>query len=226
MDAFALAYRAALAENTEAALAALAGTRDRDLNEWFDVHAQNTGTFRSAHYGLEPTADPLQNIDPLRSVTRFEKALFARDGYRCRYCGVRVIPGPVTKRMETILGKDHFDATSRSNAARHGIKLAFSAALDHVVPHSRGGRTDPDNLVTACWACNYGKANYTLAEMGLADPRQRKPDVDDWRGLTDVPVCQGCGSGKDPALILEHRAGGMWHRDFCMPAPDWPGPKS
>jgi DNA-directed RNA polymerase subunit RPC12/RpoP len=223
IDDFVVAYQAAVANDLESAIGALGNTRERDLNAWFDLHAQNTGTFRSAHYGTEQLLEPFPDLDPLRSVTRFEKDLFARDGYRCRYCGVRVLPGSVTKKMQSILGKQHFDATSRSNHARHGIKLVFSASLDHVVPHSRGGQTNPDNLVTACWACNYGKSEYTLAEMGLDDPRDREPRVDDWQGLTDVPVCQGCGSGRDPALIFEHSAGGLWHTDFCLPPPDWTG---
>lgn len=223
MGAFAVAYRAAVAEQAEMAIQALIGTRDRDLNAWFDVHGQNTGTFRSAHFGPEPLSDPIPDRDPLRSVTRFESDLFARDGFHCRYCNARVVPGSVTKLMQALLGKDHFDATSRSNEARHGIKLTFSAALDHVVPYSRGGQTHSDNLVTACWACNYGKADFTLAEMGLEDPREREPQVDKWRGLTDVPICEGCGTGKDPEFIQSHPSGGLWHVDSCMPPPDWSG---
>lgn len=220
MNAFVEAYRAAVAEDPEYAVQILGNTRDRELNTWFHIHAQNTGTFRSAHFGHEPPPDASIALDPLRSVARFERDLFARDGYRCRYCGVRVVPATVTKRMQSIVGRDHFDATSRSNRARHGIKLAFSAALDHVLPHSRGGRTDADNLVTACWACNYGKAEFTLAEMGLNDPREREPNIDDWNGLTDVLICQGCGTGKNQELIHEHPLGGFWHSDFCMPPPD------
>lgn len=188
MNAFDAAYRAAVAGDSRLATELLASTYDRELNEWFDVHAQNTGTFRSDHFGSEATSVQGLALDPLRSVTRFEGPLFKRDGFRCRYCGVRVVPGRIAKRMQSIFGKDVFDATSRGNAPRHGVKLAFSAALDHVVPHSRGGRTDPENLVTSCWACNYGKAEYTLAEMGLEDPRTREPQVDRWRGLTDVPI--------------------------------------
>jgi hypothetical protein len=34
--------------------------------------------------------------------------------------------------------------------------------VDHVIPVSRGGRTTPDNLVTACRDCNLGKSNSIL----------------------------------------------------------------
>ncbi len=39
--------------------------------------------------------------------------------------------------------------------------------VDHVVPVSRGGWTDIDNLVTACRRCNSGKAGRTPEEAGL-----------------------------------------------------------
>lgn len=40
---------------------------------------------------------------------------------------------------------------------------------DHVIPLSQGGTSDPDNLVTACRACNCGKSGRT---------------VEQWRGLS------------------------------------------
>jgi len=38
---------------------------------------------------------------------------------------------------------------------------------DHVMPRSRGGRTEWDNIVTACYACNAKKANKTPDEAGM-----------------------------------------------------------
>jgi 5-methylcytosine-specific restriction endonuclease McrA len=35
--------------------------------------------------------------------------------------------------------------------------------LDHVVPRSRGGKTHPANLVTACGPCNLAKTNHMIA---------------------------------------------------------------
>lgn len=44
--------------------------------------------------------------------------------------------------------------------------------LEHVMPVSRGGPTDEDNLVTACRSCNHKKGNKTPDEAGmpLRDP--------------------------------------------------------
>ena len=78
------------------------------------------------------------------------RAVFARDGGRCVYCGV-----PAT-------------------------------SIDHVVPRSRGGRHEWDNVVSACRRCNHVKADRTVADLGwrlhppqeptgtrLAHPRHR-----------------------------------------------------
>ena len=56
---------------------------------------------------------------------------------------------------------------------------------DHVVPHSDGGRTDSENLVTACWPCNAAKWDALLEEAFLADPRTNpSAERGSWDGLT------------------------------------------
>jgi len=42
------------------------------------------------------------------------------------------------------------------------LPLKSSACLDHVVPRSKGGSDDPDNLVVACKRCNTQKGNSDL----------------------------------------------------------------
>lgn len=44
--------------------------------------------------------------------------------------------------------------------------------FEHVVPSSRGGRTDWSNIVPACEPCNHAKGNKTLAQTKL---RLRRP---------------------------------------------------
>ena len=47
-------------------------------------------------------------------------------------------------------------------------KLPMSQlTYDHVVPRCRGGRTDWDNIVTACYACNAKKANKMPEDVGM-----------------------------------------------------------
>ena len=42
--------------------------------------------------------------------------------------------------------------------------------LDHVMPRSRGGKTNWTNLVTACKKCNAKKGDYTPEEAGMRLP--------------------------------------------------------
>ena len=74
------------------------------------------------------------------------------------------------------------------NADKHSALAALSASLDHVVPHSRGGSNEESNLVTACNACQFGRGQWTLEEVGFIDPREFKPALDAWDGLTRLGV--------------------------------------
>lgn len=65
--------------------------------------------------------------------------LFARDDYRCQYCG-----------------RHRSDLKGRQFLTR-----------DHVLPVSRGGANDWENVVTSCSSCNNRKANRLPREAGL-----------------------------------------------------------
>lgn len=65
--------------------------------------------------------------------------LFARDHYRCQYCGR--------------LGAE--------------LKPRESLTRDHVIPLSRGGLNEWKNVVTACSTCNARKANHLPMEIGM-----------------------------------------------------------
>lgn len=48
--------------------------------------------------------------------------------------------------------------------------------IDHVIPRSRGGQTDWENVVTACRSCNQRKGNRTPREAGYTPIRPpRRP---------------------------------------------------
>ena len=65
--------------------------------------------------------------------------LFARDRYRCQYCG----------RLSSEL------------------KPRESLTRDHLIPISRGGSNDWGNVVTACSPCNTRKGNRLPDEIGM-----------------------------------------------------------
>lgn len=121
----------------------------------------------------------------LRMPTGVEQsAIYRRDGHRCRYCGCRVVLKSARSSMQSMI-PDALNWPS-SDKQKHGAFYALNACVDHLVPHARGGDNSPDNLITACWPCNFGKMNFLIQELSLADPRTRSPVVDDWDGLERI----------------------------------------
>jgi 5-methylcytosine-specific restriction endonuclease McrA len=180
--AFEEAVRLAADGHAEAARVQLGLVRGEDLQRWYIEHGQMSGIFRDRHFG-RPKPIVTVRLDPVASPQRFAREVLRRDGYRCRYCGVRLIPKEVLKAFSRVVGQDSF-CTSGTNLQRHGVVLAFRANVDHVVPWKLGGRTELQNLVSACWSCNYGKGVFTLDQIGVDDPRLRSmPASDDWDGL-------------------------------------------
>ena len=111
-----------------------------------------------------------------------EQAIFVRDNWHCRFCGVKVISKPA----RSILTKTFPDETRwiGGEFQRHYALYAMASSLDHVEPHGRGGKNEDSNFVTACYCCQFGRGEWTLEEMGLLDPRDRPPIVDSWDGLS------------------------------------------
>lgn len=72
---------------------------------------------------------------PKRPVRFSRQNIYARDRYRCQYCGVRFPTEELT--------------------------------YDHVLPRSRGGRTEWENIVTCCVACNRKKGGKTPEEARM-----------------------------------------------------------
>jgi 5-methylcytosine-specific restriction endonuclease McrA len=64
-------------------------------------------------------------------------SLYERDQYKCRYCG---------KDLKNDSG---------------------NLSLDHVVPKSKGGKNNDDNLVTACAMCQWKKLDKNLCEINM-----------------------------------------------------------
>jgi hypothetical protein len=104
-----------------------------------------------------------------------------------------VIVRPAIKALAQYVAGPRFSFGSTLES-RHGAALLAVAQVDHLVPRSSGGGLDLDNLVTACWACNYGKDGYTLEQLGIEDPRAREPLHTAWDGgsASVAPLKQLC----------------------------------
>lgn len=65
--------------------------------------------------------------------------LFARDTYTCQYCA----------------------------RAQNELRLRECLTRDHVIPQSRGGSNEWENVVTACSSCNTKKGSHLPEEIGM-----------------------------------------------------------
>lgn len=69
---------------------------------------------------------------------------------------IRLERAKLTPSMRyNILKRDHFRCQICGSSSSDGVKLH----VDHIVPVSRGGKTEPSNLRTLCDRCNLGKSS-------------------------------------------------------------------
>ncbi|MFA6285550.1 MAG: HNH endonuclease [Parcubacteria group bacterium] len=183
MKIFIDAVRIAARGNRTKSIQLLSKIKSDELRDWYCEHGQMSGMFRNNELKIETVKNNI-SLDPLRSPDKYRKEVFQRDNYTCQYCGTKVIPKEVFAAYSKFVGMDFFRAAG-TNSERHGVVLAFRANADHVVPWIHGGRTSPENLITSCWSCNYGKSGYTLEEIGISDPREKKLTNLKWQGLSE-----------------------------------------
>ena len=77
----------------------------------------------------------------------------------------------------------HFMSQSGSYSVRIGD--AAQAAIDHVLPRSRGGLLTWQNCVLACVACNKRKGSKTPGEAKMQ--LLTEPAQPDWRTIRRIP---------------------------------------
>jgi len=167
------------------------GPNQNDL----DRNVRNWHPKEDTHWVPKALRDGLKSMIP----DKVKNAVLTRDGYRCRYCGMLVISAYIRKLIrcldedgEILKVEEGIFAVGESPAVPwiHNDVVNEHAALqcmwlqyDHVVPWSHGGRSDEKNVVVSCALCNFGKAEFTLAQLEIADPRDRDPVPCEWDGL-------------------------------------------
>ena len=126
---------------------------------------------------------PKCELDPVRAPNAATKRMvLARDGHRCRYCGIPVISADVRKLVHSLYPAA-VPWVSSVPEKQHAAFSCFWLQYDHVVPHSHGGRSSEDNVVVSCALCNFGKLDYTVKQLDISDPRTRPPQPVEWDGL-------------------------------------------
>ncbi len=78
------------------------------------------------------------------------------------YIDVRARQRRSASKRQAILMRDKF------RCQYCGIKgTPFELTLDHIIPRSRGGSTEPENLCASCFACNQRKGGRTPDEARM-----------------------------------------------------------
>lgn len=113
--------------------------------------------------------------------TSQQQLLHERDGFHCRFCGIPVI----RKEIRVTIQKSYPKALQwgKINKEQHAGFQAMWLQYDHLLPHSRGGNNELNNIVITCAPCNFGRMENTLEEVGLSNPFDREPTHSSWDGL-------------------------------------------
>ena len=184
LDLMAEAADLLLAGRIEAARECMLKADIRSLGEWFHFEAQPTTKVLRRH-GITRSdlpKPPKGGKTPGDAKTRTKYAVFQRDSWRCRFCDTRVIDPRARSRFSMTF--DEFQ-WKPGNLNKHAC-LAVLASHDHVVPRQWGGSNEEQNLVTACWPCQFSRHEHRIEHCGIFDPRDRKPIQSDWDGLCRV----------------------------------------
>jgi len=137
--------------------------------------------------------EPLSLLKQARAKPRHptgatRQIVIDRDGYHCRFCGLPVISSDVRKCLSVLYGEAI--PWSRKFHECHAGFQCLTMSFDHVLPHERGGTSDPENIVVACGPCNYARMSFTLREVEVDHPLKHPSytrhwfGYDRWDGLT------------------------------------------
>jgi 5-methylcytosine-specific restriction endonuclease McrA len=125
-----------------------------------------------------------ERIESRMPDRKIKTELIQRDGYNCVFCGIPVI----RKEIRIYINKHYPNALEwgRKNIEQHAAFQAMWLQYDHILPHSRGGNNDINNLVITCAPCNFGRMEFTLPEVGIKDPRETVKVKSNWDGLERI----------------------------------------
>ena len=187
-------FSAALATN-EAIIAFENGDKDLAYQKWESVdgdkliHLWNVGITNYKLRGKKWADLEKSDFDgPIAKPVSesLAKKVYLRDDCICQYCDMPVFTRFKGSRIHQLIrafpeltpGLRLVNGSLKGSGSDGGIKnvdyakfLWSMAAPDHVVPRSRGGLTDMDNLVASCSGCNYSKGDLTLEQMEVQPPK-------------------------------------------------------
>jgi 5-methylcytosine-specific restriction endonuclease McrA len=124
---------------------------------------------------LNATYEPLCVVPQRRALLLVlaDKAMAVEDADAVLHSASRTVHLPLVIRLMHYVRvpyRGHVPLTRRALFVRDGGRCAYcdrpASTVDHVVPRSRGGRHEWENVVSACSRCNHVKADRVITELG------------------------------------------------------------
>ncbi|GEL95073.1 HNH endonuclease [Cellulomonas composti] len=162
---------------------------------------------------LNASYEPLCVVPVRRAVLLLllEKAVVEQDSDFLLHSERLTVVAPSVVRLHRYVRvprRAHVPITRRGVLARDRDRCAYCTSradtIDHVVPRSRSGPHEWENVVAACARCNHRKADHLLSELGWElsfTPREPRgplpgtqPQRADW-----APYLTGWGDSADVA---------------------------
>lgn len=107
-----------------------------------------------------------------------KRAVAFRDGFRCRYCQIRVVTSATLTKLERLLPAAlpiWPPEMGPSEIVAHAAQCVLRLTWDHVTPRAAGGTNTYSNIVISCGTCNFCKGSCTIDELSLRCPFERDP---------------------------------------------------
>ncbi|HVA59108.1 MAG TPA: HNH endonuclease [Mycobacteriales bacterium] len=162
---------------------------------------------------LNATFEPLCVVPSRRAVVLVltEKAISLEVGEQVVHSERIAVEVPVVVRLTRFVRvpfRSSVPLTRRGVFARDGGRCVYcnapATSLDHVVPKSRGGAHDWENVVSCCRRCNHAKADRPIGELGWRLHRQpRAPSGIAWRVLGAGRVLPCWAPYLDDGLLVD-----------------------
>ncbi len=131
-----------------------------------------------------PIFEKINRIENRMPNQDLKNKLIQRDGYNCVFCGIPLIRSEVRNYIKKLYPNSL--KWERENINQHAAFQAMWLQYDHLLPHSRGGNNDLENLVITCAPCNFARMQYTISEVGIENPFLNKRTISNWDGLERI----------------------------------------
>ncbi len=131
-----------------------------------------------------PVFEKKDRIENRMPTQELKNKLIERDGYNCVFCGIPLIRVEVRNHIKKLYPNSL--KWERTNINQHAAFQAMWLQYDHLLPHSRGGNNDLENLVITCAPCNFARMQFTLTEVGIENPFLNKRAISNWDGLERI----------------------------------------